>query len=136
METKKTHYDLSLPYSIHSYINSLLQHVNSASLTDNVFENAKNCIVVVSETGYLKKTSASFSQLLNYTEAELLPIPVKHLLTEGTFVCNNRAAAYYFENTITCKSGKSKTFKWRLIPDVMEGCFVFIGWEIYLNSNK
>ena len=130
METKKNQYDLSLPFSINSYINSLLQHVNNSTLPDNIFQDSKNHIVVISNTGHFKKTSNSFFNLLGYSDIELLSISVKGVVVEGDFIFDNKATSYYFTNTICGPNKKSKKVKWRLIPDVMEDAYVFVGWEI------
>lgn len=130
METKKHQYDLSLPYSIHSYINSLLQHVNNPALTDNVFTTSQNYLVVISEKGYFNKVSASLIELLGYSEVELLSISVNKIVVDGKFVLEDTARNYYFENTICSKSNIAKKFKWRLIPYITEGAYAFVGWEI------
>lgn len=130
METKKHQYDLGLPYSIHSYINSLLQHVNNPSLTDNVFATSPNYLVVISEKGYFNKVSSSLIKLLGYSEVELLSISVNKLVVDGKFVLEDTARNYYFENTICSKGNIAKRFKWRLIPYITEGAYAFVGWEI------
>lgn len=130
METKKNHYDLSLPYSIHSYINSLLQHVNNPSLTDNVFTTSPNYLVVISENGYFNKVSASLMQILGYSEVELLAISINKILVNGEFILDDSTSCYYFENAICSKEKKTIKFKWRLIPFVNEGAYAFVGWKI------
>lgn len=130
METKKHQYDLSLPYSVHSYINSLLQHVNNSSLTDNVFTNSKNYLVVISEKGYFNKVSSSLIEVLGYSEVELLSIAVNKVLKDGKFILEDTARNYYFENTIRSKENKDKKIRWRLIPYISEGAYAFVGWEV------
>ena len=130
MEIKKHQYDLSLPFGVSSYINSLLQHVNNPALSDNVFDTSKNYIVVISENGYFKKLSSSFIDLLGYSEEDLLPFAAEKIVLDGAFILSDSARNYYFETTIRCKDETYKRIKWRLLPYVSEGMYSFLGWEI------
>lgn len=130
METKMNQHNLSLPYTVHSYINSLLQHVNNSSLTNNVFITAQNYIVVISASGYFNKVSLSFIKALGYSEVELLSVSVNKIVVEGGFILDNTARNYYFENTISCKGKNAKKIRWRLIPFVTDGAYAFVGSEI------
>ena len=130
METKKNHFDVSMPFSTNSYMNSLLQHVNNSSLPNNIFEHSKNHLVVISKSGHFKKISSSFFNLLGYSDIELLSISVKETVVVGSFIFDNKSPNYYFTNTISSKNNKRKNMKWRLIPDVVEDAYVFVGWEL------
>ena len=133
MEIGNQQFDITLPYSISSYLNDQLLKANNLYhllLSEKAFANSKNFIIVLSAQGHLKKSSISFINMLGYSDEELLSMPFKNLVVDGNVFMQNKTGNYYFENTICCNNNTVKRIKWRLIPDVMEDCVVFVGWEI------
>ncbi len=130
MEINKHQYDLSVPYSVSSYINSLLQHVNNPVFTDNVFANSNNYIVAISENGFFKKISPSLISSLGFSEVELFSKQANKIVTGSKFILEDNSRNYYFENSFCTKENTGLKIKWRLIPFVNEGTYVFVGWKI------
>ncbi len=94
-----------------------------------VLQNSQNFILILSQDGRLKNMSGSLSNVLGYSEDELLAGPVNNLLAQGQFVLNNQLSDYYFQSKFRCKGGDERTIVWRLIPDLLINAFVFVGWE-------
>lgn len=130
MEINKHQYDFTLPYRVCSYSDTLLQHLNNAALTENVFANSKNYIVVISENGFFKKISSSFISSLGFSEIELFSMPANNIVTGNKFIIGETSRSYYFENAVCVKDNTCLKIKWRLIPFVNEGNYVFVGWKI------
>jgi PAS domain-containing protein len=97
--------------------------------SSEVLHNTKNLVLVLSQDGRVKNMSASLSDLLGYSEDELLAGPVNNLLAQGKFVLSNQSPRYYFNSVIRCKGNVDRTITWRLVPDLFINAFVFVGWE-------
>lgn len=135
METKKNHFDLSLPHSIDSYIKSLVHHTKHPGkvyMSDSFIEESKNLIVVISKEGFFENASGSVKKLLGYSFEEIRTIPIKSILEEGDFNNSLKPTTFYFENTLNCKNKNTKRVKWRIVTDAFDDAFVFVGWEIII----
>ncbi len=134
METKKNHFDLSLPHSIDSYIKELVhraKHPGNVYISDDALMYSKNYIAILSKDGYFKNTSSSLAKVLKYSVEELHTIPIKNIIVDIDFTHFVKMTNFYFENTICCKNKSAIKIKWRLIPDALDDAYVIVGWKLY-----
>ncbi len=126
-------YDLSLPHSIYEYLNTLMleqKKIETETFLDTIFNSQNNLFIMLSFDGSIKKVSSALVKLLDYSEEDILVLPIKHLLLKGNFGLNGKFNNYYFQNIIIKKNKSLLPIKWRLIPDVLEDAYIYIGWEI------
>ncbi|MBL0328993.1 MAG: hypothetical protein IPP64_06165 [Bacteroidetes bacterium] len=93
-----------------------------------LLNQANNFIMILSPEGRIKSVSNSFTNLVGYTELEILTLQMEKLFAEGAFSVELLPRYYYFNSCIVTKEKHSKKIVWRLLPDVLINSYVFIGY--------
>ena len=94
-----------------------------------IFKSAPDVICVAGLDGYYKKVNPAMSELLGYSEEELLNTPIIEFVhpadkqkTQDEFLALNRGKGnHYFENRYITKSGKVIWLSWTTKPFYDEG---------------
>ncbi|MEX2564901.1 MAG: PAS domain S-box protein, partial [Cyclobacteriaceae bacterium] len=128
-DIKKERYDVPL---FKELANQLASEINRKQLEEElfrIFSSAPDVICVAGLDGYYKKVNPAMSELLGYSEKELLNTPIIDFVhpldkqkTEDEFEALNRGEGnYYFENRHITKSGQVIWLSWTTKPFYNEG---------------
>ncbi|MEO6282379.1 MAG: PAS domain S-box protein [Dyadobacter sp.] len=96
---------------------------------DQIFHHAPDIICTVGMDGYFKKINPALSELLGYSEKELMDNPVvKFIHPDDKFKVmrdlqtnKNGGGSFYFENRCITKSGQVKWLAWTSTPATENG---------------
>ncbi|MCR8556523.1 PAS domain S-box protein [Mucilaginibacter sp. BJC16-A38] len=110
---------------------------------DQVFNFAPDIIAILGADRYFKKVNPAMSILLEYTEEELLAMPMNALVHPDELVESKArtqsfvkaGATIYFENRFITKSGKIKWISWTATSGTEEGLIFCVGKDITDKKN-
>lgn len=108
-----------------------------------IFSFAPDVICIAGLDGYFKKINAAACVLLEYTEEELLAVPISEFIhsedklktAEKFEDLSKGEATIYFENRYITKSGKIKWLAWTTSPSSEEGFFFAVAKDITEKKN-
>jgi PAS domain S-box-containing protein len=108
-----------------------------------IFSFAPDVICIAGLDGYFKKLNAAACVLLEYTEEELLAVPISEFIhfedklktAEKFEDLSKGEATIYFENRYITKSGKIKWLAWTTSPSSEEGFFFAVAKDITEKKN-
>nr|WP_314898145.1 PAS domain S-box protein [uncultured Flavobacterium sp.] len=108
-----------------------------------IFSFAPDVICIAGLDGYFKKLNAAACVLLEYTEEELLAVPISEFIhsedklktAEKFEDLSKGVATIYFENRYITKSGKIKWLAWTTSPSSEEGFFFAVAKDITEKKN-
>ena len=108
-----------------------------------IFSFAPDVICIAGLDGYFKKLNAAACVLLEYTEEELLAVPISEFIhfedklktVEKFEDLSKGAARIYFENRYITKSGKIKWLAWTISLSSEEGFFFAVAKDITEKKN-
>ena len=103
-----------------------------------IFMSAPDIICIAGLDGYYKKINPAMSELLGYSEKELLNTPIMDFVhpldkqqTKGEFeALNKKQGSQYFENRHITKSGKVIWISWTTKPFYNEGITYSVGKDV------
>lgn len=105
---------------------------------EQVFNFAPDIIAILGTDRYFKKVNKAMSTLLEYTQDELLSVPLNTLIHPDDLVesnvrtkgFTNAARTVYFENRYITKSRKVKWISWTATSGTEEGLIFCVGKDI------
>lgn len=108
-----------------------------------IFSFAPDVICIAGLDGYFKKLNAAACVLLEYTEEELLAVPISEFIHSEDKVktaekfedLSKGVATIYFENRYITKSGKIKWLAWTTSLSSEEGFFFAVAKDITEKKN-
>lgn len=108
-----------------------------------IFSFAPDVICIAGLDGYFKKLNAAACVLLEYTEEELLAVPISEFIhsedklktVEKFEDLSKGTARIYFENRYITKSGEIKWLAWTISPSSEEGFFFAVAKDITEKKN-
>ncbi|TRX03970.1 PAS domain S-box protein [Flavobacterium gawalongense] len=108
-----------------------------------IFSFAPDVICIAGLDGYFKKLNAAACVLLEYTEEELLAVPISEFIhsedklntVEKFEDLSKGIDRIYFENRYITKSGKIKWLAWTISPSSEEGFFFAVAKDITEKKN-
>ncbi|MFV8326081.1 PAS domain S-box protein [Flavobacterium sp. ZS1P14] len=108
-----------------------------------IFSFTPDVICIAGLDGYFKKLNAAACILLEYTEEELLAVPISEFIHAEDKVktaekyqdFSKGVATIYFENRYITKSGKIKWLAWTTSPSPEEGFFFAVAKDITEKKN-
>ena len=105
---------------------------------NQIFQNAPDIICTVGLDGYFKKVNPAMSEILGYSQRELLTTPIvkfihpndqARIMTELE-IKNRREETFYFENRCVTRSGQVKWLSWTSTPVTEEGLIFTVAKDI------
>lgn len=105
---------------------------------NQIFYFAPDIICVAGNDGYYKKINPAMSRLMEYTETEILALPMIHFIYPEDLLKSTQELkklaegkpTLYFENRIVTKFGKVKWLAWTATPSPEEGLLFCVAKDI------
>lgn len=104
----------------------------------HIFNYAPDIICVAGKDGYIKKINPATTQIMGYSEEELINVPLVELVVTGeqeklsrglsTLFLENRVLSS--ENQCVTKSGRIKTLSWSIAPATSEGLLYVVAKDV------
>lgn len=124
-------------------IGAEIKRKQSEQELSQIFSFAPDVICIAGLDGYFKKLNAAACVLLEYTEEELLAVPISEFIhsedklktAEKFEDLSKGVATIYFENRYITKSGKIKWLAWTTSPSSEEGFFFAVAKDITEKKN-